>query len=57
MAKANDRVPDVTPGATGENVGMKSGGESNNGVVPAGPTTGAQAQIPTGRVIDTREVK
>jgi hypothetical protein len=50
--KQNDRVPEVTPTNTGEHVGMKSGGESNNGVVPAGPRTSAQAQIPTGRVID-----
>jgi len=56
MAKANDRVPEVTPVAPGENVGMKSGGESNNGVVPPGPKnegTGAPARIPTGRMIDS----
>ena len=60
MARQDDRVPEVTPINTGENVGMKSGGESNNGVVPAGPKnegTGAPAKIPTGKVIDTREVK
>jgi len=52
MSKQNDRVPEVTPVVTGEHVGNLSGGEQSSGRVPAGPRTGAQAQIPTGRVID-----
>jgi len=60
MARQDDRVPEITPVAPGENVGMKSGGESNNGVVPAGPKgtgTGAPGKVPSGKVIDTRATK
>ena len=52
---ASDRVPEKTPTVTSVNVGNLSGGEVNNGVVPAGPKnegTGAPGKIPTGRVID-----
>ena len=51
MSQQNDRCTEPT-----ENPGQKSGGEEHGttGVTPTGPTHGAQARIPTGKVTDTR---